>query len=203
MWPRRFITLILVYVLTMAAGGTATESQAQRNRKLLDYINNSTVIEPSEVEQLKKEAGFSSDSSQTSSSTTTTTTTTTAPGSPKTSSSSYSSPFAPRGSDLRSTAQSYKSHRLSFVNAAKPNERKWVGKEKKSTIKLKPAATRRKVAYRAAGPNWSVVSGYEKGQIFYERTRIRNGKKQIVAFRYSPSERKHYDRIIADLDKGM
>lgn len=252
MWWRSALTLILVYTLVIVFGGAATESHAQGSRKVLDYLNNNTVIDPAEVERLKEAAGFGSESGESkkkvrssstaesrsrikerkaaksppktrvaSKRTTTTTVTATSKGA------------------TGSRTNSYKRQRLSLTHAEQPkkktseklfdtNTRKT---QKKSPIKFAPssssiasksknkqamaratgastkgkqtASAHRTVTYRAGGRNWSVVSGYEGGEIFYERTRVKNGKKQTVAFKYPPSERKKYDRIIKDLDKAM
>ncbi len=57
--------------------------------------------------------------------------------------------------------------------------------------------TGRRVTYTARGKSWSVISGYEGEKIFYEKTRMIGGKSYKIVFKYLPSERAKYERIIA------
>jgi hypothetical protein len=58
----------------------------------------------------------------------------------------------------------------------------------------------RRITYKADGQGWKVESGYEGGNIFWEKTKIVNGKRKTVRFVYPPSERRKYDRMIANVD---
>ncbi|MBO0903174.1 hypothetical protein [Jiella sonneratiae] len=52
------------------------------------------------------------------------------------------------------------------------------------------------VTYDASGNRWAVVSGYHRGQIFYERYIFRGDLIHSVAIRYPKDERATYDKLV-------
>jgi hypothetical protein len=57
----------------------------------------------------------------------------------------------------------------------------------------------REVTYQVLRDDWFVVSGYEAGQIFYQKTFVRNGLEYSFVLTYLPEVRGTFDGVVSTL----
>jgi hypothetical protein len=62
-------------------------------------------------------------------------------------------------------------------------------------IKIYPERSNREVTYKKEGENFYVVSGYNNGKIFYQKTILSDGKLVTCLLEYSESEKERYNKI--------
>ena len=61
----------------------------------------------------------------------------------------------------------------------------------------------RVVTYKTRGNDWFVVSGYEDGKVFYNKTILRNGDFKVLELRYNKSLQPKFDPIAAEIAKSF
>lgn len=61
----------------------------------------------------------------------------------------------------------------------------------------------RVVTYKTRGNDWFVVSGYENGNVFYNKTILRNGDFKVLEIRYNKSLQPKFDPIAAEISKSF
>ncbi len=61
----------------------------------------------------------------------------------------------------------------------------------------------RVVTYKTRGDDWFVVSGYEDGKVFYNKTILRNGDFKVLDIRYNKSLKSKFDPIVAEISKSF
>lgn len=66
-----------------------------------------------------------------------------------------------------------------------------------------PENPTRVVTYKTRGDNWFVVSGYENGKVFYNKTILRNGDFKVLDIRYNKSLKSKFDPIVAEIAKSF
>ena len=64
-------------------------------------------------------------------------------------------------------------------------------------------APKRVVTYRVLKPTWFVISGYNSGKIFYEKTILKNDAFETFLFEYDESKRKIYDPIVKKISRSF
>ena len=55
----------------------------------------------------------------------------------------------------------------------------------------------REVTYQVSRDDWFVVSGYEEGQIFYQKTFVRGGLEYTFLLTYLPEVRGTFDKVVS------
>lgn len=65
------------------------------------------------------------------------------------------------------------------------------------------SAADRRVTYKTRGNNWFVVSGYKKGQIFYQKTRLAGHSLHSTVLTYPPSERERMNPVVERLNRSF
>ncbi|MFZ1681073.1 MAG: hypothetical protein WAT70_08625 [Rhizobiaceae bacterium] len=67
------------------------------------------------------------------------------------------------------------------------------------------AGNHRDITYRASGPDWAVLSGYdEDGRVFYERNEFgADGALHTMLVRYPPDLKPKYDPLVARLADSL
>ncbi len=66
-----------------------------------------------------------------------------------------------------------------------------------------PEHPTRVVTYKTRGDSWFVVSGYEDGKVFYNKTILRNGDFKVLDIRYNKSLKSKFDPIVAEIAKSF
>ncbi|HEY9668779.1 MAG TPA: hypothetical protein V6C91_18365 [Coleofasciculaceae cyanobacterium] len=61
----------------------------------------------------------------------------------------------------------------------------------------------RVVTYKTHGNDWFVVSGYENGKVFYNKTILRNGDFKVLEIQYKKSLQPKFDSIAAEISKSF
>lgn len=61
----------------------------------------------------------------------------------------------------------------------------------------------RVVSYKTRGNDWFVVSGYDKGKVFYNKTMLRNGDFKVLEIQYDKSLQRKLDPIVAEIAKSF
>ncbi len=66
-----------------------------------------------------------------------------------------------------------------------------------------PEEPQKVVTYRVLKNNWFVVSGYNSGRIFYQKTFLRDNQLKTFVFEYNESQKELYDPITNRLAKSF
>jgi len=66
-----------------------------------------------------------------------------------------------------------------------------------------PSKPRKVISYKVIKDNWFVVSGYESGNIFYQKTFLINNQFKSFLFTYPESQRNLYDSITKMLSQSF
>jgi hypothetical protein len=61
----------------------------------------------------------------------------------------------------------------------------------------------REVTYQVLRDDWFVVSGYEAGQIFYQKTFVRDGLEYTFVLTYLPEVRGTFDGVVSTLEESF
>ncbi|HEY5125316.1 MAG TPA: hypothetical protein VIK14_16415 [Ignavibacteria bacterium] len=59
------------------------------------------------------------------------------------------------------------------------------------------------VTYKVLESDWFVISGYDKGKIFYTKSFLRNGTLYTILMEYPESEKDKYDDLVNKLSKSF
>ena len=66
-----------------------------------------------------------------------------------------------------------------------------------------PEEPQKVVTYRVLKDNWFVVSGYNVGKIFYQKTILRNNELKTFVFEYDEKRKSFYEPMIKRLAKSF
>jgi hypothetical protein len=61
----------------------------------------------------------------------------------------------------------------------------------------------RNVTYQTRGENWFVVSGYENGKVFYNKTILNDGIVKRMKVRYDTALQPEFDRIVSEMSNSF
>ncbi len=66
-----------------------------------------------------------------------------------------------------------------------------------------PEESQKVVTYRLLKNNWFVVSGYNMGKVFYQKTILNNNELKTFVFEYNENQKSFYEPIIKRLVKSF
>ena len=110
--------------------------------------------------------------------------------------SSFTKGIAPTNGDGRSFFMQNKKGRMLAFGA-------WLMPGKGLKKEFAEAQKGKKVTYKVMSKNSYVVSGWDKGRIFYQKTVLQKDLLTTVYFNYLPSEKKQFDKIIGTVTKAF